>query len=415
MKKTFICFFALCLSVFLFSASGVSASFVDLSLDNQDIKISKDLDNLISGQDVRMYVAVMNQGEEDASGKVLYKMNGEIINIVEVSIPAVGVYDEVYTDFVVPEQDFNMFIELKQIVPEDQNLENNQILSPRYEVQQDSDGDGLGDDIDNDDDNDNVVDGQEEANGTDKKNADTDGDGVNDGEDEYPLDSEKSKKPESTPEPKPEQEQAPEPVVEKQNISVAQNEKDNQGSPEADSGEDKGLFAFLTNDEEEERENKSELVKDFYNSPEIEQLKNVYIKVNQINWNTYEFDFTTNVPNLDVENLEYVWQYGDGTIGKTNGTHRYKVGVGDYYVNLKVKGPWDNYIYDTQKVKIDFWSVYNYWIWIFVLLILILIFLSVYGISVESKAKAGKKEKKEESVGSKKKLRKPKKRNKTTQ
>lgn len=74
------------------------------------------------------------------------------------------------------------------------------------------------------------------------------------------------------------------------------------------------------------------------------------------------------MPNLNIDELEYLWVYGDGLEGTKSGHHKYQK-TGEYYVTLKVKGPWDSYFYDSVKVKIEFWSVFNYWLWLFVLAI----------------------------------------------
>ena len=102
----------------------------------------------------------------------------------------------------------------------DENPTNNEMITPMFTVDIDSDQDGIGDEEDEDDDNDGLTDeweneygldpldlndaqldpdnddltnSEEFARGTDPNNPDTDGDGVLDGEDAFPLDPTESR------------------------------------------------------------------------------------------------------------------------------------------------------------------------------------------------------------------------------
>ncbi len=360
MKKFFL-FFAFILLILL-PVHFSGAASVDLGLKPLEIRLSKDTVNLIIGEPVRIYTYVVNLGEQDASGYVVFMRGQELIGQAPVSLTSGGVKDEVYVDFTVPASDFNILVKLVSIVPDDEDDSNNAILSPMYHVQEDADSDGLGNDIDTDDDNDGLTDLEEQALGTDKDLQDTDADGVIDPEDEFPLDPLKTKKEVIVPVP------VPEPEVKK--IEPVQVPK----AVAQPKQEEKKIFDVLKDDE---KEKKVEIVEEFYKSPEVELLKEIKISAQQINWNTYDFSFTTNIADLNNEKLEYLWGFSDGSESVKNGSHKFR-GTGEYFVTLKVKGPWENDLYDSITVKINFWSVYNYWLWLIVLIVACLIFLYSY-------------------------------------
>jgi len=81
---------------------------------------------------------------------------------------------------------------------------------------------------------------------------------------------------------------------------------------------------------------------------------------------------------VDVSKLDYAWSFSDGTEVVANGEHKLS-GSGQYFVSLKVKGPWDNYLFDSVTVNVAFWSVFNYWLWLIVLALLAVGFLYAYG------------------------------------
>ena len=367
MKKSFLFFVAI--GIIVLFPGIVTAYEYDLGLELGNITISKDADNLLIGDEARIYASVKNFGSNDAVGVVQFHYGAQPLGEKEVSVRAGGSADDVFIDFVVPENDFNIFAELKMVSPDDENPSNNSSFSQKFIVQRDNDGDGVGDNNDDDDDNDGWNDDYEASQNTDKDKKDTDGDGVNDPSDLYPLDPSKWKDPE------------PEPVVIPEPEPVAESEPEQIVSP-TEKTEEKAKPSFLgslfTSDEEKEEE-KAELVDNFYKSPEVELLDEVNIIAQQVNWNTYYYTFTTNVDGLTEDQLEYTWFFGDGNERVESGNYKYR-GTGQYFVTLKVKGPWDNYLFDTVRVKVDFWSVYNYWLWLIVLAIVGVIFLYSYEI-----------------------------------
>ena len=357
---------------FLFPAAtfGQAELEYDLALRPSEFSLSKDVNNLIAGEKVRLYTYAENRGTKDASGYVVFTRGTQLLGQAEISLTAKGVKDEIYIDFEVPMGNFNILAKIMSVTPRDDNPDNNAALTQMFEGQKDTDGDGLGDKIDPDDDNDGVSDANEASLGTDSLKADTDGDGVSDALDEFPLDPLKSKKelPKPPVPPKADVKPPAPPVV----AAPATAKPVAKAVPE----KKPSLIANLLGKNDETP--KAELVQDFYASPAIELLKQVKINVLQVNWNTYNFSFTTNSPDVDVSKLDYAWSFSDGTEVKANGEHRFS-GTGQYFVSLKVKGPWENYLFDSVTVNVAFWSVFNYWLWLIVLALLAVGFLYAYG------------------------------------
>ncbi|MEK7512434.1 MAG: PKD domain-containing protein [Patescibacteria group bacterium] len=348
---------------------------VDLALSSSDVVLSDKSAMLTPGQIVRLYATVTNLGVSDAIGQVVFYLNGgKQIGNAEVSLKSNGVKDEVFVDFLVPSNDFYILIKVVSVSPDDFNLSNNNVTTVTYQVRKDTDGDGIFDDVDADDDNDGVSDADELKNKTDPLNKDTDGDGVNDLLDVYPLDPNKNK----VETPKPVQKQKTETIkVEQLPTPATQNKKINETTLKTVAKTSVNNSANSLTDKKAATEKQTELVNDFYNSPDVELLNRVEIVSNQLNWNTYDFSFKTNIENLDTEKLEYKWNFGDGAEVKKNSEHQYAT-TGEYLVTLKVKGPWKNDLYDSARVKVVFWSIYNYWIWLIILIVVLLGFLSKY-------------------------------------
>jgi hypothetical protein len=105
---------------------------------------------LIAGESVRFYVTVKNFGNVDSTGYVTMYLSGTIVNTsIPVKVVNGGYFDEVWFDFVVPSNKFNLSLELQNVSPLDVNLANNRYLSPMYEPLVDSDKDGVYDNVDN--------------------------------------------------------------------------------------------------------------------------------------------------------------------------------------------------------------------------------------------------------------------------
>lgn len=166
-------------------ALGVNAATYDLGLSSNDISFSKDV---ISGQNVRVYAAIHNYGDEDVTAYVSFYQGVYLIGDSQiVSVRAGGYADEVYVDWVFPNDSFNIRAEIKGQNPGDEDSTNDVAISSYYVPEPDDDGDGIINKEDTDDDNDGVSDTVEKAEGTDPTNPDSDGDGVNDGDDDFPT------------------------------------------------------------------------------------------------------------------------------------------------------------------------------------------------------------------------------------
>ena len=348
---------------------------VDLSLNVNDIYLSDKAENLTPGQIIRVYATAVNLGVSDAIGHVQFYLNGtKLVGSAEVSLKANGVKDEVFVDFLVPKSEFSIAVKVVSTSPNDQNLANNDVVTAVYHVRKDSDEDGLFDDEDLDDDNDGVSDGDEMKKGTDPLNKDTDGDGVIDSSDVHPLDPKKSK----VEAPQPVQKPKTEPIMVKQLPAPAiQKQKPTESGTITGKKTIAASSADSLADKKNTGEKQIELVDDFYNSPDVELLNQVEIVGSQLNWNTFDFGFKTNIEKLSTDKLEYQWNFGDGTEAKKNGSHKYR-STGEYSITLKVKGPWDNELYDSVRVRVAFWSMYNYWLWLIVLVIVLIGFLYSY-------------------------------------
>ena len=353
----------------------------DLGIRQEDIRFSKEKNNMIVGEKIRVYASVYNNSDNDASGYLSFYENNEnnLLGSVEVSVIAGGYYDEVYTDFIVPSENFRILVKLLSTVPADTNSSNDFILTDKIIAQGDNDGDGLGDNIDPDDDNDTLTDENEASIGTNKDNQDTDGDGVIDPEDEFPLDPNKSKAEVQKVEPVIPENVDKTPVVE--NKAVVQELKETTVPAILSAPQKQTKVNKPKNKNEkladEDFDGQIEVVEQFFNSPDIEMLEQVRIVINQLNWNTYNFSFRTNLPDLDSSDLDYVWVFSDDTEMKSNGAHKFTTS-GEYFVTLKVNGPWGNSFVDNVKITVKFWSVYNYWLWLIFLVIIGLVFLYVY-------------------------------------
>lgn len=173
---------------FLLSAPVQAADFdYDLSLGPSDITFSKDV--LISGDKVRIYAKVHNEGNLDITGYVSFFRGIQLIGNSQAVSVLPGSSDDVFVDFTVPEDSFNVQAKIQGSDPADQNAQNNETQTALIVPDKDTDSDGLVDRLDADDDNDGLTDQQEQAKGTNSLKADTDNDGYNDKADVFPLEA----------------------------------------------------------------------------------------------------------------------------------------------------------------------------------------------------------------------------------
>lgn len=182
-------FFSLILVLFIFAASSAkSAEYdYDLSIGLGDIYFSEEI--LIAGEQVRIYATVHNVGNEDVLGYVSFFRGGiELIGNSQVVSVLPNSSDDVYVDFVIPTDSFNIQAKIQGTEPADQNSSNDETQTTLIVPEIDTDGDGIVDSLDEDDDNDGLTDEEEEGMCADPLNPDTDNDGVDDGVDQFPCD-----------------------------------------------------------------------------------------------------------------------------------------------------------------------------------------------------------------------------------
>ncbi len=124
-------FFQIFLLGALFLLPGTTrAVSVDIGFNGgtQDIFFSKE--KLIVGDPVRIYASVRNFGDVDVSASVLFYQGVALIDEARpVSVRAKGLSDEVYVDWVVPENSFNIRVEVKGQKPIDENPVNDTALT----------------------------------------------------------------------------------------------------------------------------------------------------------------------------------------------------------------------------------------------------------------------------------------------
>lgn len=171
---------------FLIAQNVEAAEFdYDLALQSSDIHFSQEV--LISGETIRIYAKVRNVGNKDIVGYVSFFRGIELIGNSQAVSVLPGSADDVFVDFTVPADSFNIQAKVQGTEPADQNSSNNESQTTLIVPDKDTDGDGTVDRLDGDDDNDGLTDVEEQAKATDPLRADTDGDGVNDKADVFPL------------------------------------------------------------------------------------------------------------------------------------------------------------------------------------------------------------------------------------
>ncbi len=164
----------------------------DLSLDPTDIWFSKD--TFFTGEKVKIYARVHNNGSKDVTAYVIFYQGQTTIGEPQpISVVAGGVEDAVWVDWLAEKGKYNLMVRIVGQSPTDNNPDDDSITIP-VDIDSDNEGDGVGDEEDLDDDNDGLSDVEEVKLETNSLNPDTDDDGMIDSEDAYPLDSTKSVK-----------------------------------------------------------------------------------------------------------------------------------------------------------------------------------------------------------------------------
>jgi hypothetical protein len=384
--KKIIFLIVFCLS--LPFASIAADNFYDLGITPGDISFS---DELIAGQDIRIYASIRNMGNADVSGYVTFHKSDTLIGDSQVvSVKASGLADEVFVDFTVPSGSFNIRAEIKGQTPIDENSNNDVAVTTLFVPKQDNDGDAIPDDEDEDDDNDGIDDENEPIFGTDPDDSDSDDDGCLDGDDDFPTDPDECYDTDgdgigNNQDEDDDNDGLSDDYENQINTDPLDDDTDNDGvidgqdycpgdpnctekpkesdNPDQDNESDDEQ----NNDEESETddlpaENEASDNEDKDEDIDINDIDDqlnpkVKIKTEKKDWNTYVF--SAEVKGVLNENLVYDWDFGDGTSSNQKVVeHQYEKG-GKYDVNLTVTGPDDLELTDKKKVNISFFNFGN--------------------------------------------------------
>ncbi|MBI3626651.1 PKD domain-containing protein [Candidatus Uhrbacteria bacterium] len=136
------------LAVSLVTPAAAETFNYDLSVNGTDISFSPN--SFISGTNLRVYGVVKNIGRKDITGNVAFYLSDRLIGDPQfVSSRADGFPEEVFVDWVVPSQPFNVALKVVSTTPTDENPSNNETITAIITPKKDSDGDGITDDKDN--------------------------------------------------------------------------------------------------------------------------------------------------------------------------------------------------------------------------------------------------------------------------
>ncbi len=128
------------------SPASLHAAGTDVGLVYSNFRFSQT--PLVAGEQVRFYASIRNVGDTDVAGTISFYLSGDIVGRpVSFSSVVDGSYEEVWVDFIVPETEFNIDVQVR--AEGDVNTTNNGYLSPRYMPLTDTDGDDIMDDSDN--------------------------------------------------------------------------------------------------------------------------------------------------------------------------------------------------------------------------------------------------------------------------
>jgi PKD repeat protein len=362
--------FLIAFALLVFTLPQQAFAVADMGISASQIWFSTD--TLISGQEVRVYATVGNKGDEDISGYVYFYHGATPIGPSQVVSTVVGgENDQVWTDFIVPDGDFNIRAEIKGTAPEDENADNDLAITTLFHPISDDDGDGvensedncpdtananqvdtdddgIGDACDSDDDNDGLTDDVEEEIGTSPTDVDTDDDGLLDADDDYPTGNDPVVVPEPEPEPAPELPKALVSVLDllRDEVDVDAEEGRNSATETTEARPVQTIFLVSPN-------------ASFIYSP--------------VDWRTYEFRAIA-----DSEDIQLLWEFGDGSSSSQATVEHTFTESGDYAVTLTAIDSEGNRSVDVQNLSISFFHLQNPWIIVLILVLATMVF--VFGI-----------------------------------
>ncbi len=126
----------------------VQATNADLAIDDGSITFSTS--TFYSGDTVRIYARVRNPGDVDMQASVVFYNGTKVVGATQpVSLRADGAPEEVFVDFLVPSESFNIHAVIAGASPTDTNPANDEATTVLYTTIADADKDGVLDKSDN--------------------------------------------------------------------------------------------------------------------------------------------------------------------------------------------------------------------------------------------------------------------------
>ena len=348
--------FTLCLGLAWLLPSTTHAQYVDLSISASSIRFSKD--TLYAGETVRIYATIRNQGDTDSVAQVFFYKSDTLIGKSQpISVVANGGGDDVFVDYKLPEGSFNIRAVIQGAEPADNNLSNNEAITPLFRTISDDDRDGVLNENDNcvDDENVDQADLDQDGRG-DVCDADIDNDGVTNGEDDYPRDASKSKKQVTPPpvveQPKPEpvKTEPPQPQPESV-VAVVEPVVAVAETPEP-------VVEGVTDDPELTLAEPQEVALDLSGLTSGAPVSSPAARFTfrQLDWRTYEF---VAIPPLGGGDYTYAWDFGDGASSvQSNITHAFP-SSGIYTVTLATVNADGEVTTDAQELSVSFFHLAN--------------------------------------------------------
>lgn len=353
-----------CAAVLNIASVALAAQYdYDLGVYSNTISFSKP--TLVAGDAIRVYAGIKNEGNLDVTGYASFFQSNQLIGQSQViSVRAGGQTEEVWVDFTVPQNDFNIRVQVQGTSPADQNPTNDTAVSALFSVVKDGDGDGKADNADNcptvanadqldtdgdgqgnacdtDDDNDGVPDANEANLGTSPTNPDSDGDGVNDGQDAFPADPNRTQTPPPAPTPSPAPPPAPAPAA--------------PPTPEAEE-EEPTVGAGLSRPEEAATST-PEIVEVGSATSTLSLPPVAVISSKRLGWD--RFRFVAKDAN-GGRGFSVHWDFGDGSSADgVEAEHRFEK-PGTYAVMLTVTGSDGTRATDEKRVSVGFFDLRNW-------------------------------------------------------